>query len=86
MPTLTLTDEQAIELIEQLPVERQVNVLQKLNAGREAWWHRMATEGEEQMRQLCAERGIDWDRMNDEERLSFVDDLVHEDRPCMKSS
>ena len=86
MPTLTLTDEQAIELIEQLPVERRLDVLRRFNAEREAWWQRMATEGEAHMRRLCVERGLDWDRMNDEERISFVDDLVHEDRPCMKSS
>ena len=37
---------------------------------------------ESKVRELCAERGLDWDAMDDEERLYFVNDLVHEDREC----
>jgi hypothetical protein len=32
------------------------------------------------MHRLCAERGRDWDRMSEDEREAFVDDLIHEDR------
>lgn len=34
------------------------------------------------MRRLCAERGLNWDAMTEEERESFVDDLIHEYRTC----
>ena len=37
---------------------------------------------EEQLRRLCAERGLNWDTMSSEQRESFIDDLIHEDRPC----
>ena len=37
---------------------------------------------EAQLRKLSASRGLDWDMMNDEERIDFVDDLIHEDREC----
>jgi hypothetical protein len=37
---------------------------------------------EGQLRRLCAERGLDWDAMNEEERETFIDDLIHEDRKC----
>ena len=42
---------------------------------------RMA-DAEAQFRQLCAERGLNWDTMTEAERENFVDDLIHEDREC----
>ena len=35
---------------------------------------------EAQLRKLSASRGLNWDKMTDEERIDFVDDLIHEDR------
>ena len=35
---------------------------------------------EAQLLKLSASRGLDWDKMTDEERIDFVDDLIHEDR------
>ena len=37
---------------------------------------------EAQLRKLSASRGLNWDKMTDEERIDFVDDLIHEDRAC----
>ena len=37
---------------------------------------------EAQFRKLSASRGLNWDQMTDEERIDFVDDLIHEDRAC----
>ena len=34
------------------------------------------------LRQLCTDRGLDWDAMTEAERENFVDDLIHEDREC----
>jgi hypothetical protein len=62
MPKLELSNEQIVELILQLPPERQRAVLQMLSAARDAWWHRTIAEGERQMRHLCAERGLNWGR------------------------
>ena len=42
---------------------------------------KMRAEGDQQMRRLCSERGLEWDRLTDEERINLVDDLIHEDRP-----
>ena len=80
MPTLTLTDEQVLELVKQLPPEGKRAVLTVLSAERDAWWEEMLTQGEQPMRRLCAERGLNWDRMSEEEREAFVDDLLHEDK------
>ena len=37
-------------------------------------------DAEAQLRKLSVSRGLDWDMMPDEERIDFVDDLIHEDR------
>lgn len=34
---------------------------------------------EAQLRKLAASRGLDWGMMTDEERIDFVDDLIHSD-------
>ena len=33
---------------------------------------------EEQLRKLCADRGLDWEAMTETDQLNFVDDLIHE--------
>ena len=33
---------------------------------------------------LSASRGLNWDKMTDEERIDFVGDLIHEDRACKR--
>jgi hypothetical protein len=40
--------------------------------------------GESQLRRLCNERGINWNTLSDEEREDFINDLIHEDRPCIQ--
>ena len=37
---------------------------------------------EVQLRCICARRGLDWDKMSENQRETFIDDLMHEDRPC----
>ncbi len=78
MPDLTLTDRQVIELIKQLPFENQYSLL--LEIAREASQKReeRMNYAEKQLKFLCQERGLNWDEMGEEERISFVDDLVHE--------
>ena len=40
-------------------------------------------EGEQaKVRQLCAERGLDWDAMSEQAREDFIDDIVHENCAC----
>ncbi len=80
MPIMQLTTEQVIELVKQLPSEGKQTVLNVLSAEREAWWEETLIQGEQQMHRLCAERGLDWDSMSEEEREVFIDDLLHEEK------
>ncbi|HMD84297.1 MAG TPA: hypothetical protein VKO18_06315 [Terriglobia bacterium] len=78
MSTLELSDEQVISLVRGSPAERKRAALlalaQEAHVGREErlrW-------AEAQLRQASAERGLDWDRLSEDERESFVDTLLHE--------
>ena len=78
MATLSLTDEQVLQLVKQLPPESKQRVLMDLTAERDNWWQRTAGEGEKDMRRLAAARGLDWNSMSEAQREAFVDDLLHE--------
>jgi hypothetical protein len=84
MPMLELSDEQVLNLVKQLPPARQRTALLALAAGAgERRAQRMAY-AEVQLRRICTERGLEWDRMSEDEREAFINNLVHEDRGCAK--
>ena len=85
MPTLQLTDEQVVDLIEQLPRERQTRLVRNLLAQRWPQWDELTRLGEQRIRIVAAQRGRDWDTLSEEDREAFVDELVHEGRACTKS-
>ncbi len=78
MATLSLTDEQAVQLVKQLPPHSKRRVLTDLTAERDHWWQTAARDGEKDMRRLALARGLSWDSMSEAERESFVDVLLHE--------
>jgi hypothetical protein len=74
----SLTEEQLVQLVKQLPPQSKQRVLAALNAERGQWWETATKDGERDMRKLAAERGLNWDAMSEAEREAFVDDLLHE--------
>ncbi|CAD5918320.1 hypothetical protein PCC7805_00492 [Planktothrix agardhii] len=84
MPTLTLTTEQIIDLIQQLPLKEKRIILLELVKETETQRQERLDYGESQLRRLCNERGINWNTLSDEEREDFINDLIHEDRPCIQ--
>jgi hypothetical protein len=84
MPTVELTDEQVLSLVRQLPPVRQRAALLALAAGAAERRVERMEYAETQLRRICAERGLDWDKLSEDEREALIDDLVHEDRACRK--
>ena len=80
--TVNLTTEQVIDFLQQIPPEEKIAVLTTLAEQAHAEHAEQITYGEAKMRKICAARGLDWDTMTEEERIDFIDDLVHEDRAC----
>jgi len=79
MPILNLSNEQVIELIEQLPVGQQVEVFRFLLLQQWEKWESLSHYGADKARLVAQERGFDWDAMTEEEREALIDDVVHED-------
>ena len=80
--TIELTIEQIIDLIQQMPSEEKLIVLKALAKETPAEREERMKYAESKVRQLCAQRGLDWDAMTEDERLDFINDIVHEDREC----
>jgi hypothetical protein len=75
---LELSDEQVISLVRGLPAERRRAALLALAQDAQVGREERLRFGEGQLRGTCAERGLDQDRMSEDERESFVDSLLHE--------
>jgi hypothetical protein len=80
MVQLNLANEQVVELFRQLPADTRRSVLLELAAREARDREARITDTEDRFRGLARARGLDWDQLDDDQRLSFVDDLVHEDR------
>ena len=76
MSVLELTDQQVISLLRQLPAERKRDALLALAQEPQAHRDERIRFGEAQLRQICAERGQDWDRLSEDEREQFVNRLL----------
>ena len=84
MPTLELTDQQVVALMKQLPPDQKRMALLALAEDTAARRDERMEYAQAQIRRVCAERALDWDKLSEDERESFIDDLVHEDLSCGK--
>ena len=84
--TIELTIKQMIELIQQMPPEEKLEVFRVLAKETQANRSERMKYAESKVRTVCAARGLDWDTMGEEERLDFINDIVHEDRECNQQS
>ena len=78
MNVLELTDEQVISLVRQLPAERKLTALLALAQDSRGRREERLQFGEAQLRQASAERGLNWNRLSEDQREAFVNDLLHE--------
>ena len=78
MVTLTLSDQQIVDLVKQLPPTAKQTILDVLIAERVLWWDMTVSNSEEKLRKLAQGRGLDWNKLSEDERENFVDDLLHE--------
>ncbi len=76
--TLEFTDTQVVELVRKLPPETRSAVLRSLIPDLDEL-ERLVEFGNRRVRELCAQRGIDWDRLTEGERERLIDDLLHEE-------
>jgi len=73
---LELSEEQVLELLLQLSPEGKRKALEILK--QDAEWEQVAQEVRKRWKEICAERGIDWERLSDEEKEALVDEWLHQ--------
>ena len=78
MPNLVLTDEQAIQLVEQLPQQQQAKLMQVLLQKSWSQWLELSQSGQANIRQIAAGKNKNWDEMNEDEREELIDEILHE--------
>jgi len=78
--TVKLTVKEIIDFLQQIPPREKIALLTTLAEQAHAEHAEQIEFGEGQVRKICAARGLDWDAMTEEERIDFIDDLVHEGR------
>jgi len=75
--TLKVPESQMVEWVQQLSPEAKRAVLRALIPQLDEL-EALVDYGAQRARELCAERGLDWDSLTEEERQRLVDDLLHE--------
>ena len=78
MPNLTLSNEQVIELVKQLPEAQQQELFRFLIQRQWGNMEAITDYGSQQAKIVAAERGYDWDTMTEEEKEEFIDKIVQE--------
>lgn len=78
MPNLILTDEQAIQLVEQLPQQQQAKLMRILLQKYWSQWLELSESGQINIRQIAAGKNKNWDEMNEDEREVLIDEILHE--------
>jgi hypothetical protein len=80
MPRLELTVGQVIELVKQLPREDKSAVLHALNRETETGPNERSRQEEQKLRALSDQRGLNWDRLSEDDRDVLAKNLLHKDR------
>lgn len=78
MAVLKISNEQILDLVLQLPEQQRTWLFAQLAARQWPSWAGLSKYGEQRARSLAAERGLDWDRISDDEREQLVDTILHE--------
>lgn len=82
MPTLTLSEEQVLEMIQQLPFDLKLKVWTLLSGeirNKQDSWSAQITDD---LRRFAQQRGLNWDALDEDARMELVDALIHEQRQC----
>jgi len=78
MAAVELTDDQVLSLFRQLPAEKKRVALRTLADEAIVRRDENMAYAEAQLRERARERGMDWDKLDDDAREQFIDRLLHE--------
>jgi hypothetical protein len=78
MVTLTLSNDQVIELIRQLPPDGKKAVLDALGTDTNLWWEIRLAHGEKQLERLASKSGLTWGDLSEDGPEELIDKMLHE--------
>jgi Mg/Co/Ni transporter MgtE len=78
MPMLTLSNDQVVELVKQLPQEQKTEIFRFLLISQWQQWQDLSNYGADKVRLAGKERGYDWEKMTEDEKEDFIDAVGHE--------
>ena len=73
MPQLTLTNDQVVELVRQLPPIQKREVLRSLASDAQTRRAERMTYAEDRLRTLATARGLAWDDLDEDAREAFIE-------------
>ena len=76
--TVEIPEQQVVSMVEQLSISAKHEILRRLIADYDQW-NTIVDAAEERMRTLCTKRGLDWDRLDESQRLQLIDNLLHDE-------
>lgn len=74
--TLQVPESQLIDWIRQLSPSSKQAILRALIPNLDEL-EALVDSGDQRIRQICAERGIDWDSLTENQRQQLIDELLH---------
>ncbi len=78
MATLSVTTDQLINAVEQLPPADQARILHALLLKRWPAWVEIVTYAQPKAKAAAAVRDKNWDALSEDEREQLIDDILHE--------
>lgn len=78
--TLEIPESQIVDSVKRVSPEAKRAILRAL-IPRLDEFEDLVDRGDQRIRALCAERGLDWDALSEDERQRLIDDLLHETTP-----
>ena len=80
MVTLTIPESQIVEWVRQLTPTAKQTVLRALIPTLDDY-EALVTYGSERARTVAAQRGLDWDSLDERQRAQLIDDILHRKQP-----
>ena len=77
MVKVEIPEQQIVSMVEQLSPSAKHEILRRLIVDYDQW-NVLVDAGEDRMRVLSAERGLDWDSLDEGQRLHLIDTILHE--------
>jgi hypothetical protein len=79
MTVLTQQEQKVVEQFRQLEPRRRRYVLLEMARADADGWKQFQEEGGPRLRELAAQKGLDWNQLDDQQRQNFVEEFLDGD-------